>query len=116
MNQVVGRLASLGILFPLAHLSAPALAQVHIDGRVKVGNSTIAGSEVTLRCAGPGAPEKLAQIKAGSDGHFAHKDKPEDALSTRFKGDGTVVLFGLAAPVRTPLSGPVRAQQSRRCL
>jgi streptogramin lyase len=34
------------------------------------------------------------------------KKVPEQALSTRFGGNGTVVFFGLAKPVRTPLIGP----------
>jgi len=38
------------------------------------------------------------------------KEAPAEALSTRFGGDGAVVFFGLAKPVRTPLIGPVRAQ------
>jgi len=33
---------------------------------------------------------------------------PEPALSTRFGANGTVVFFGLAKPVRTPLIGPVQ--------
>jgi len=37
------------------------------------------------------------------------KEVPEPALSTRFGGNGTVVFFGLAKPVRTPLIGPARA-------
>jgi len=37
-------------------------------------------------------------------------DVPDEALSTRFGGNGAVVFFGLAAPVRTPLIGPVQAQ------
>lgn len=36
------------------------------------------------------------------------KEVPEPALATRFGGNGTVVFFGLAKPVRTPLIGPVR--------
>jgi streptogramin lyase len=35
---------------------------------------------------------------------------PEEAISTRFGGDGAVVFFGLAKPVRTPLIGPVQAK------
>jgi len=35
------------------------------------------------------------------------KKVPEEALSTRFGGNGAVVFFGLAKPVRTPLIGPV---------
>jgi len=35
------------------------------------------------------------------------KQEPDEALSTRFGGNGAVVFFGLAAPVRTPLIGPV---------
>jgi len=35
------------------------------------------------------------------------KEVPDEALSTRFGGDGAVVFFGLAKPVRTPLIGPV---------
>jgi hypothetical protein len=37
------------------------------------------------------------------------KKVPEPALSTRFGGNGTVVFFGLAKPVRTPLIGPPQA-------
>ena len=38
------------------------------------------------------------------------KKVPDEALSTRFGGNGAVVFFGLAKPVRTPLIGPVQAQ------
>jgi streptogramin lyase len=34
------------------------------------------------------------------------KKVPDPALSTRFGGNGVVVFFGLAKPVRTPLIGP----------
>jgi streptogramin lyase len=34
------------------------------------------------------------------------KKVPDPALATRFGGNGTVVFFGLAKPVRTPLIGP----------
>lgn len=37
------------------------------------------------------------------------KSKPDEALSTRFGGNGAVVFFGLAAPVKTPLIGPVQS-------
>lgn len=37
------------------------------------------------------------------------KKEPDEALSTRFGGNGAVVFFGLAKPVRTPLIGPVEA-------
>ncbi len=37
------------------------------------------------------------------------KHVPDPALSTRFGANGTVVFFGLAKPVATPLIGPVRA-------
>jgi DNA-binding beta-propeller fold protein YncE len=37
------------------------------------------------------------------------KKIPDPALSTRFGGNGAVVFFGLAKPVRTPLIGPVQA-------
>jgi streptogramin lyase len=36
------------------------------------------------------------------------KKVPPPALSTRFGGNGAVVFFGLAKPVRTPLIGPPR--------
>jgi len=36
------------------------------------------------------------------------KEVPDPALSTRFGGNGAVVFFGLAKPVRTPLIGPVQ--------
>jgi hypothetical protein len=39
------------------------------------------------------------------------KKAPELALSTRFGGNGTVVFFGLAKPVKTPLIGPVRSPE-----
>jgi hypothetical protein len=35
--------------------------------------------------------------------------KPQEALSTRCGGQGVVVFYGLAKPVRTPLIGPPRA-------
>ncbi|MBI1246721.1 hypothetical protein GC197_02610 [bacterium] len=38
------------------------------------------------------------------------KKKPDLAYSTRLGGNGVVVFFGLAKPVRTPLIGPVQAQ------
>ena len=38
------------------------------------------------------------------------KKVPDPALATRFGGNGTVVFFGLAKPVRTPLIGPPAAQ------
>ena len=37
------------------------------------------------------------------------KKVPDPALSTRFGGNGAVVFFGLAKPVKTPLIGPPRA-------
>lgn len=40
------------------------------------------------------------------------KKIPDPALSTRFGGNGFVLFFGLAKPVRTPLVGPPRAPQS----
>jgi streptogramin lyase len=40
------------------------------------------------------------------------KEVPEPALSTRFGGNGTVVFFGLAKPVHTPLIGPPRIPYS----
>jgi streptogramin lyase len=36
------------------------------------------------------------------------KKVPDPALSTRFGGNGAVVFFGVAKPVRTPLIGPPR--------
>ena len=35
-------------------------------------------------------------------------DNPQRADSTKAGGDGVVVFYGLAAPVKTPLIGPVR--------
>jgi len=35
--------------------------------------------------------------------------KPDEAISTRCGGQGVVVFFGMAKPVRTPPIGPVRA-------
>jgi hypothetical protein len=37
------------------------------------------------------------------------KRVPDPTLSTRFGGNGTVVFYGLAKPVKTPLIGPPRA-------
>jgi hypothetical protein len=37
------------------------------------------------------------------------KKTPDPPLATRFGGNGFVVFFGLAKPVRTPLVGPVQA-------
>ena len=36
------------------------------------------------------------------------KKVPDPALASRFGGNGVVVFFGLAKPVRTPLIGPPR--------
>ena len=36
------------------------------------------------------------------------KKEPDPSLSTRFGGNGTVVFYGLAKPVKTPLIGPPR--------
>jgi hypothetical protein len=36
------------------------------------------------------------------------KKVPPPALSTRFGGNGTVVFFGMAKPVRTPQISPPR--------
>jgi hypothetical protein len=38
------------------------------------------------------------------------KKVPDPALSTRFGGNGAVVFFGVAKPVKTPLVGPPRGQ------
>lgn len=40
--------------------------------------------------------------------HEGLKRVPDPAQATRFGGNGTVVFFGLAKPVRTPLIGPPR--------
>jgi streptogramin lyase len=37
------------------------------------------------------------------------KKEPAPALATRFGGNGTVVFFGVAKPVKTPLIGPPRS-------
>jgi hypothetical protein len=37
------------------------------------------------------------------------KKEPDPAYSTRFGGNGTVVFYGLAKPVKTPLIGPPQA-------
>jgi hypothetical protein len=34
--------------------------------------------------------------------------RPDEALSTRCGGQGVVVFYGIAKPVRTPLIGPVQ--------
>jgi hypothetical protein len=39
------------------------------------------------------------------------KKEPDSAYSTRFGGNGTVVFYGLAKPVKTPLIGPPQAPQ-----
>jgi DNA-binding beta-propeller fold protein YncE len=38
------------------------------------------------------------------------KQVPDEALSTRFAANTTVVFFGMAKPVRTPMIGPAQAQ------
>ena len=35
--------------------------------------------------------------------------QPKEALSTRCGGQGVVIFFGMAKPVRAPQIGPVRA-------
>ena len=36
-------------------------------------------------------------------------DVPDETLSTRCGGQGVVILFGMARPVRAPQIGPARA-------
>ena len=36
------------------------------------------------------------------------QEVPPEAVSTRFGGNGAVIFFGIAKPVRTPLIGPVQ--------
>jgi hypothetical protein len=38
------------------------------------------------------------------------QESPPEAVSTRFGGNGAVVFFGIAKPVRTPMIGPVQPQ------
>ena len=42
------------------------------------------------------------------DTAVCYGDKPEEGASTRCGGQGVVVFFGMAKPVKTPLIGPVR--------
>jgi hypothetical protein len=39
------------------------------------------------------------------------KKVPDEAQSTSFGGNGAVVFFGLAKPVKTPLIGPPGARE-----
>ncbi|MGE0851005.1 MAG: hypothetical protein AB7O44_15485 [Hyphomicrobiaceae bacterium] len=67
----------------------------------------IGGVQITTDVAiGPAGDVWVANNWDRPDAGF--KKVPEPALSTRFGGNGTVVFFGLAKPVRTPLIGPPR--------
>jgi hypothetical protein len=71
----------------------PASAQLRIDGQVQAGGGALTNSTVTLWAASAGEPRQLAQTTAPT-------------FATRFGGNGTVVIFGLAKPIHTPLIGP----------
>ena len=107
-----------------ALLSVSAIAADRVEGRVEGGGRPVAKANVTLWVAEPGAPQKLADTqtttlsKLNTLGNLLSApitampgacDKFFEA-ATPPGGDGAVVFFGLAKPVRTPLIGPVQAQ------
>ena len=57
-----GKLAT-AIALAAVLMSVSAYAADRIEGRVEAGGAAIAGAEVTLWLAGPGAPEKFAEAK-----------------------------------------------------
>ena len=66
--------------------ASPALAAVHLTGRVEAGGGVVAHSQVTLWEASAAAPKMLAQAVAGSDGRFAID-------SDQSIGDGAIVYL-----------------------
>jgi hypothetical protein len=65
-----GKLAT-AIALAAVLMSVSAYAADRIEGRVEeAGGAAIAGAEVTLWLAGPGAPEKLAEAKTHDDGSY----------------------------------------------
>ena len=56
--------------------------------------------------AGRASLGRLGGEQVGQTDEEGFKEVPDPALATRFGGNGTVVFFGLAKPVRTPLIGP----------
>ncbi len=67
MMQIV-KCAALAI--SVALMSVAVLAADRIEGRVEAGGSPIAGADVTLWLAGPGAPQKIAEAKTNDDGSY----------------------------------------------
>lgn len=53
-----------------AIMAGSGFAQDSIEGRVVVGGAPIAGAEVSLWLAGPGAPEKLISTQTDDDGNY----------------------------------------------
>lgn len=69
----------------------------------------IGGLQITTDVAvGPAGSLWVANNWNRPDEGF--KKVPDEALSTRFGGNGAVVVFGSAKPVRTPMIGPMQAQ------
>ncbi len=72
--------------------AGPAMAAVHLTGRVEAGGGAVAHSQVTLWEASAAAPKMLAQAETGPDGRFAID-------SDQSIGDGAIVYLVAAGGV-----------------
>jgi len=81
-----------------ALISGSAYAADRIEGRVEAGGALIAGADVTLWLAGPGASRKLAETKTNDDGSY------DLALADR-KGDAGVLYLIAAGGMSKVSSG-----------
>jgi len=79
-------------------MSVSAFAADRIEGRVEAGGALIAGADVTLWLAGPGASRKLAETKTNDDGSY------DLALADR-KGDAGVLYLIAAGGMSKVSSG-----------
>jgi len=64
-------LTRFSLLLALVLMGVPAFASISVEGRVEAGNAPIAGADVSLWLATPGAPRTLATAKTTDDGSFA---------------------------------------------
>jgi len=91
-------LTRFSLLLALVLMGVPAFASISVEGRVEAGNAPIAGADVSLWLATPGAPRTLATAKTTDDGSFA--------LSMADQAGKDGVLYLVAALPLIPIQRP----------
>ena len=91
-----------------ALIAGAAQAAVRIDGRVEIAHAPVAGSNVTLWSASPGAPAKIGSAVSGPDGGFTITAADTPAAPT-------TISSPRAGPRRSPPHGPTRPWPCSRC-